>query len=404
MRRIDKKINLNKANLLAEQRYLTKKGFISENEIEEDWKSNVAAGLATVGSMGSMAAQNSQDANPNQNSKEISHQQQNKSDSDVANPWGNKKTNRLNLKLTNSFSSGASSVDPNDPQVKQMIEQVSAFASANPSAIIKVSVIGSESQVTNQNNLKVGVVARARGESVKDIISNALDGSVNLKLNVKTRVGDVKWNQNSDKDSQDYAKDQYVQVSVEALHTSCSVVNVKKSIGSTNTLTSDIAGTVNNTLKPGNIPDRMVLRNGSGNIVADTGFFADGTHTFGPNIKLVPQFVLGLSKLKQSGDQATQNLPKGSVVNVNSFEQLVSLMINTNKFNYKKVMSDNSTDMGRALNELSQMYANGGEVVVYQVVPNGTKTVSYELGDESGKLDVYSPIDKTDFQLTGNCN
>jgi len=403
MRKIDKKINLNKANILVEQRYLAKKGFISESDIEEDWKSNVAAGLATVGSMGSMAAQNNQDSNPNQNSKEITQQQQNKSDSDVANPWGVKKTNTLNFKLTNSFSSGASRVNPNDPQVKQLIEQVSAFASANSGAIIKVNIVGSESQVTNQDSLKVGAVAQARAESVNQILSSALDG-VNLKTNIQTRVGDVEWNKNGNKDSQEYAKDQYVQVSVEALQTSCSVVDVKKSKGSTNTLTSDITGTVNNTLRPGNIPDRMVVRNGSGSIVSDTGFFADGSHQYGSNLKLVPQFVLALSKLKQSGDQATQNLPKGSVVNVNSFEELLSLMMNTNGINYKRMMSDNSTDIGRALNELSKMYANGGEVVIYQVVPNGTKSVSYELGEESGTLDVYSPIDKTDFQLTGDCN
>lgn len=73
MRKIDKKINIIKANLLNEERYLNEK-----NGINEGWKTNVAAGLASLaGGMGANAQ--SQDA-PQQNQTSIQHQETPKQD------------------------------------------------------------------------------------------------------------------------------------------------------------------------------------------------------------------------------------------------------------------------------------------------------------------------------------
>lgn len=52
MRKIDKQLNIAKANLLSEQRYLT----IKEG-LDEDWKTNLAAGLATAGGVAGAHAQ-----------------------------------------------------------------------------------------------------------------------------------------------------------------------------------------------------------------------------------------------------------------------------------------------------------------------------------------------------------
>lgn len=52
MRKIDKKLNIQKVNLLSEQRYLDNKNLTSE-----DWKTNLAAGLATAGAVAGANAQ-----------------------------------------------------------------------------------------------------------------------------------------------------------------------------------------------------------------------------------------------------------------------------------------------------------------------------------------------------------
>lgn len=58
MRKIDKKLNISKLNLLSEQRYLDEK-----NGLEEGWKSNMAAGVASLGfGMGAQAQQAPQQA------------------------------------------------------------------------------------------------------------------------------------------------------------------------------------------------------------------------------------------------------------------------------------------------------------------------------------------------------
>ncbi len=87
MRKIDKQLNIAKANLLSEQRYLT----IKEG-LDEDWKTNLAAGAASLaGAAGANAQQAPQQAQNQQNVNKVVQQQapQAKQDnSGIANPYG----------------------------------------------------------------------------------------------------------------------------------------------------------------------------------------------------------------------------------------------------------------------------------------------------------------------------
>ena len=74
MRKFDKKLNIVKANLLSEQRYLNNK-----EGINEDWKTNLAAGIASLGgAAGAQAQQQAPQQAPQQQS--IQHQQAQKAD------------------------------------------------------------------------------------------------------------------------------------------------------------------------------------------------------------------------------------------------------------------------------------------------------------------------------------
>lgn len=73
MRKIDKKLNIVNANLLSEQRYLTVKE--GNETLSEDWKTNLAAGLATAGGVaGAHAQQAPKQAHAQQTDKTIQHQ------------------------------------------------------------------------------------------------------------------------------------------------------------------------------------------------------------------------------------------------------------------------------------------------------------------------------------------
>jgi hypothetical protein len=395
MRKYEKKINLNRVNVLNEQRYLNQKGYISENEIDEDWKTNIAAGLAMAAG-GTAKAQN---PSPNQStpSKEISTNQGLSQDDNVANPFNiqTKANSNLKIKLSSTFKSGASSVNPNDAEVKNFLKQLTDFVQKNEGALIRINITGSESQVPNQENLKAGSIANARANSVKQLLSN-INGDLEIKTN--TKIGDTKWDESLGKDNQKYVSEQYVIIEAKAFQTSCSITTTVRNKGITNTLSSDVTGKIFNLLEPGNIPDRMTLRDASGKLIVDTGFFADGSHKYGSSVKLVPQFILALSKLKQSNDVSMKELNPNLIVHVNNFNELLNLMFDG--FDYKTVMENNSTDIGKALNQLKPMYANGGDVVIYKVIPSNKLSIKYDLTGTEGRLDVYSPLKTTDFKIT----
>jgi hypothetical protein len=144
MRKIDKRVNLLRVNILNEERYLRSKGIIKESheEIDEDWKTNVAAGLMSMGAGANANAQSTPTANNNQ---QTISQSTNKSDtSGVADPFGvNKGNDKLEFKLMNTFKSGESVVNPNDSEVQQLLASIKQFSDKNPDVIIKIDVIGS---------------------------------------------------------------------------------------------------------------------------------------------------------------------------------------------------------------------------------------------------------------------
>lgn len=73
MRKFDKKLNILKANLLSEQRYVEEK-----DPLNEGWKTNVAAGLASLA--GGMGAQAQSQAPQQNQATSIQHQQAQKQD------------------------------------------------------------------------------------------------------------------------------------------------------------------------------------------------------------------------------------------------------------------------------------------------------------------------------------
>lgn len=82
MRKFDKKLNILKANLLSEQRYAEEK-----NPLNEGWKTNVAAGLASIAGGAGANAQAQQAPQQNQGTSIQQAQGQQQDKSGVADPF-----------------------------------------------------------------------------------------------------------------------------------------------------------------------------------------------------------------------------------------------------------------------------------------------------------------------------
>jgi hypothetical protein len=83
MRKIDKQINIANTNLLSEQRYLT----IKEG-LDEDWKTNLAAGLATAGGVAGAHAQQAPKQAPSQQTTQQQAPSLKTADGKTADPFG----------------------------------------------------------------------------------------------------------------------------------------------------------------------------------------------------------------------------------------------------------------------------------------------------------------------------
>ena len=144
MRRFDKKLNINKVNLLFEQRYLKLKGVVNENtsEIEEDWKTNLAAGLASLaGSAGSAKTIDPKIPQTTQTTQQASaiKQQTNIKDPFKINPE-TKSNSLLTVNFSNSFESGNYRLNKNFKD--ENISKIKNYMMSNPDTKYIIYITG----------------------------------------------------------------------------------------------------------------------------------------------------------------------------------------------------------------------------------------------------------------------
>jgi hypothetical protein len=141
----------------------------------------------------------------------------------------------------------------------------------------------------------------------------------------------------------------------------------------------------------------MVVLDENGRITHDTGYVAtDETNAQSgyQEWNFVPIYVLKLTKLKTNKTIIGSNV---ETIKVTSYEDLVSKML---KPGVKQTKSDT---VDKALEELKSMIESGvKEFVVYKV---GTGDLKIEFKNSSGdsKVQIFSPVGKTGFDLTGQC-
>lgn len=308
------------------------------------------------------------------------------------------------LNFNNNFESGKYEINKNDIQAK--MEALKNFLLKHPESKFKIMITASESQVPNQDNLKVGQLAKLRVISLEKLVNLFLKGNdINVDVEKDTKIGKEAWD-GKNKDDQKYTQDQYVKldVFVDAVEGTapCEISFTKADGGESTEKYGYISfeETVNEsgsmTISPGSIPDRLVIMKGD-KVVGDTGYFVDKQHNY-QEWNLVPLYVAQLTQIYANNPDIPAIRGLNSVKTFNSFEELLSVLAKT-KYDMKK---DTRSEISNGLNLLQKLW-NGGqrEFIMYSMKKG---TVDFEINQgESGKVVVYSPVGKTGFGIQGKC-
>jgi hypothetical protein len=300
--------------------------------------------------------------------------------------------------FSQTFASGQSQI-VNKQVILTKIGDLKKWISKNKTKPFKIVITASESKVPNPEGFEQGELAQARGEALKAVVDNL--GATDVEI--KTLVGGPAWD-GKNKDDVKYTKHQYVKVSIVIdTESICSIGKISKAgeqgNSANNFITYDeyLSGDGNISLHTGTIPDRMIVLDENDRITHDIGYVAtDETNAQSGYEEwyYVPIYVSKLTKLKSNQTIMGSNV---ETIKVTSYEDLVSKML---KPGAKQGKSDT---VDKALEELKSMIESGvKEFVVYKV---GTGDLKVEFMNSKGdsKVQVFSPVGKTGFDLTGQC-
>lgn len=303
--------------------------------------------------------------------------------------------------FNNNFPSGSFELNADD--VTNQLNKLKEFLKNNPNNDYEIRITASESQVPNQNNLKVGELASKRAKSLSNIIKQFLisNNIENITVNPQIRVGDVKWD-GSDKNDPKFTKDQFVQMDVIAVKGE----NEKKGFTKTGkqaTSENDYVDSIEElkgdgevTLSPGWIPDRIVVYQ-DGKIINDTGYFVDKKMASQyPEWNFTPKHIASLTKMlvdSPNSDAAKVN----TIKTFKDFNELVSFMLKNKKHNFSL---DSRREIKEGLEELKQLWDAGQRDFIFYSAKSGKIDFKITPGS-SGELKVFSPVKDTQFNYVG---
>jgi len=320
--------------------------------------------------------------------------------------------------VTKSFKSGKYNLDEvgKEELGKKLLELIDYMNKSGYDSYT-FDISASESLVPNKSGtgLKDLELAQKRADEVKTYVNGFLKQYNTPGVVVCTDVtkGGPEWDGKEDVNQQKFTEHQFVKINIVPLSASpndfCGFsYNPAGAIaGSNKTFDKewDVKGKFGSgdiILKPGAIPDRILLY-ADGNLIGDTGFFADREHTETKKLGFdyVPKTVYELTKLYNAKDASVQDtqFSKLKVVTVNSEQELIHLL-NPNdptSWNY------NNPDI-RPMDDLIDMFSKGQrQFVVYEKV---SQKIPFDLKAMYGKvkLVVYSNIKKSQYSIKVKCS
>ncbi len=311
---------------------------------------------------------------------------------------GREPDSKYSINLGELFDSGSYNV--NEKVINVKLQELKSKIKELRLEDFTIKITASESRVPNQKEFGKGELAKKRAKVVKVIIEKFLkdNGLTNVDVKIETRRGTEEWD-GKDAKAEKYRKDQYVKLDI--LGTKTCTFDLSKNGGlakAENDYKSydepvEDDGFIRYTT--GSIPDRITMTDTNGKTFYDSGYIATEKSQY-DGYKYVPLYIAKLTKLnKEHKGDAFKGVIKKKF---NNFQELKDFLKVKNKGgDNKKVRRSNEVEGG--LKMLENMFNKNLEFVFYKTI-EGKQKVPIGYHD---KLNVYSPVGKTGFNLHTHC-
>lgn len=301
------------------------------------------------------------------------------------------------INFSDNFESGKTKLTKTDTLVAQL-DDLKNWLVGKDRAKFKIVITAGESQVTNPKGFEQkGSLAQARAKEVEKVIKAfGFD-----KTQTDVEIGTTPYKQGDNVNDPRYKAEQFVTVTIVADNNVCSMQPINgggsqgTAAGDYVTSTEYVSGKGYMVLKAGQVPDRLVIVDGNGNIKDDTGYVTTQASKY-KDWKYTPIHVLELTKAYQQNTKATQG-NKIKTITVKDYQDLISQLSNTPN---PQLTGD---EIGPALIQMKKMIEKGQkQFVIYDI---STSDVKIPFDDSRGDVQaiVYSPIGNTGYTVSGLC-
>lgn len=301
------------------------------------------------------------------------------------------------VNFADNFESGKVTITKSDTLAMQL-QDLKNWLTNKDASKFKVVITAGESQVTNPKGYeKKGSLAQARAKQVEKVAKAF--GFTNVQID--TKIGTTPYKPGDDPNDPNYKAEQFVSLSVVANNDVCSMQPISgggakgTAAGDYITSTEYISGKGFMTLKSGQVPDRLVILDGNGNIKDDTGYITTQASKYN-DWKYTPKHVLELTKAFQQNTKATQG-SKIKTITVKDYQDLISQLSNTSN---PQLTGD---EIGPPLIQMKKMIEKGQkQFVIYDTATSDVK-VPFDESRGDTQAVVYSPVDSTGYTVSGIC-
>jgi hypothetical protein len=323
--------------------------------------------------------------------------------------------------LGNKFAFGeydSQNVKNNILALKPKIEEFIKNSGGNQ---FTVNISSGESNVTNPKGFETkGSLGLARANSVKkyfeeifpDLIKQGILIINSPKSESEVKIGDTpydktKGDNKNPKLVQKYKDEQFVDFDITGEGTKCNFdfgINAGQGDPKLNYVLTDefLEGKGVMSFTPGQIPDRLIIVDGKGQIETDTGYITSEASKY-TDWKYTPLYVLFLTKLRKTNPIVVSGNKIITITATNYNELLSQLLNDPNSKTYRKF----GDEIGPALAEMKKMIGQGQTTFVVYNLSNTAITVPFDSPSGDKKVKVFSPIGtdkiKTGYGLVGKC-
>ena len=329
--------------------------------------------------------------------------------------------------LGNQFKFGEYQSDAVKKSIETLKPKIEEFIKNSGGKQFTVNISAGESNVTNPKGFETkGSLALARANSVKqyfqeilpELIKNGtlvVQGPTDVSQVIigKTPYDKTKGDNKNPELIKQYRQEQFVNFDikgsgqVENIESICDwTASITGSTGNPaeNYVTTNIKlkGAGDLTFNTGSIPDRMIVVDGKGKIIKDTGYIATKQHQYS-SFKYVPLYVSRLTQLNRTVSVSGSEI---IAIKANDFNNLMKqiLMPGVKMPEESQLRKIGESEIFNGIEELKVLFNKGiREFVIYTISASESISIPFDNKTGDSKVMVYSPVGKTGYSLTGKC-